>query len=233
MTHYRTLIVEDEILIADTLKRYLQKQGHEVVGTAISYEEATDIYQKEQPDLTLLDIRLSGSRTGIDVAKFIQTQSHTCPYIYLSSQLDSHSIDNAKSTFPSGYLTKPIQKSSLYTTIEMAMYAYQYRNNMAETIQIFDGSKNHQVNIDDILYLEVDHVYVQVNLKNGRRLLQRASLRDLLDQLPTQQFIQTHRAFAVNKKEISRWDSGHLYIQNTPIPVSRTRKKEVANFLKN
>jgi len=233
MTHYRTLIVEDEILIADTIKRYLQKQGHEVVGTAISYEEATEIYQEKQPDLTLLDIRLNGTRTGIDVAQFIQNQTHTCPYIYLSSQLDSQSINQAKATFPSGYLTKPIQKSSLYTMIEMAMYAYQYRQpTTTKTIQLFDGTKNHQVAIDDITYLQVDHVYVQINLTNGKQVLQRASLKELLDQLPTQQFIQTHRAFAINKKQINRWDSGHLYVQNAPIPISRARKKEVASFLK-
>lgn len=234
MTHYRTLIVEDEILIADTLKRYLQKQGHKVVGTAISYEEATEIYKEEKPDLTLLDIRLNGSKTGIDVAQFIQNQDYTCPYIYLSSQLDSHSIERAKATFPSGYLTKPIQKSSLYTTIEMAMYAYQNRlEKEVETVQLFDGSKNHKIAIDDITYLEVDHVYVQVNLKDKNQILQRASLRDLLHQLPKQQFIQTHRAFAINKKQVSHWDSGHLYVQNSPIPVSRARKKEVISFLKN
>ncbi|MEN0047156.1 MAG: response regulator [Bacteroidota bacterium] len=234
MTHYRTLIVEDEVLIADTLKRYLQKQGHEVVGTAICYEEATKIYQQEQPDLTLLDIRLSGTKTGIDVAQFIQNQAHSCPYIYLSSQLDSHSINRAKATFPSGYLSKPIQKSSLYTTIEMAMYAYQNRvNKEVKTIQLFDGSKNHKIAIEEITYLEVEHVYVQVNLTNEYQLLQRGSLRELLDQLPTQQFIQTHRAFAINKQQVSHWDSGHLYVQNTPIPVSRARRKEVSNFLKN
>ncbi|MEM8526543.1 MAG: response regulator [Bacteroidota bacterium] len=235
MTHYRTLIVEDEVLIADTLKRYLQKQGHEVVGTAISYEEATEIYQKEKPDLTLLDIRLNGQKTGIDVAQFIQNQSYSCPYIYLSSQLDSHSINCAKSTFPSGYLTKPIQKASLHTTIEMAMYAHQYRRGEVgtTTIQIFDGSRNHQIATEDITYLEVDHVYVQINLKNGKQLLQRSSLGEILDQLPNQQFVQTHRAFAINKKEVNHWDSSHLYVQNISIPVSRARRKEVANFLKN
>ena len=108
MLRYRTLIVEDEIIIADTIKRYLQKQGHEVVGTAISYEEATEIYKKEQPDIALLDIRLSGSKTGIDVAHFIQEQNDATPFIFLSSQLDSRSINAAKQTYPSGYLLSVI-----------------------------------------------------------------------------------------------------------------------------
>lgn len=233
MTRYRTLIVEDEITIANTLKTYLQKRGHEIVGTATSYEEATEIYQEQQPDLTLLDIQLSGLKTGIDVAQFIQTQSYVCPHIYLGSQLDRSSINRAKTTLPSGYLTKPIQKSSLYTTIEMAMYAHQHKSKRAsKTIRISDSTKGHNIAVEDIAYLQADHIYLQVHLKNGKRLLQRSSLSGLLAQLPAQQFIQTHRTFAINKKAVSSYDDTKIYIRDKVIPVSRARKKEVYTFLR-
>lgn len=233
MTYYRTLIVEDEIIIADTLKKYLQKQGHEIVGTATSYEEATEMYQEKQPDLTLLDIQLAGSKTGIDVAQFIQNQPYSCPHIYLSSQLDLYSINRAKTTLPSGYLTKPIQKSSLYTTIEMAMHAHKYKQKKAlTTIRISDSTKGYNIAVDDIAYLQADHIYVRVHLKNGKSLLQRSSLSGLLAQLPAQQFIQTHRTFAINKKAVSSYDEHKIYIGDKVIPVSRARKKEVYAFLR-
>lgn len=233
MTHYRTLIVEDEVIIADTLKRYLQKQGHEVVGTATSYEEATEIYQEKRPDLTLLDIQLAGSKTGIDVAQFIQSQPYSCPHIYLSSQLDQYSINRAKTTLPSGYLTKPIHKNSLYTTIEMAMYAHQHQSKKASTtIRMADGTKGYNVEVEDIAYLQADHIYVRVHLKNGKSIMQRTSLSRLLAQLPTQQFIQTHRTFAINKKAVSSYSDQKVRIGDKLIPVSRARKKEVFAFLR-
>ncbi|MEM0991412.1 MAG: response regulator, partial [Bacteroidota bacterium] len=218
MNHYRTLIVEDEIIIADTIKRYLQKQGHEVVGTAISYEEATELYQKEKPDIALLDIRLSGSKTGIDVANFIQEQQHTSPFIFLSSQLDSRSIDDAKRTLPSGYLTKPIQKTSLYTTMEMAMYAYEVKKRKATTVKFNDGASCHHVAMNDILYLEVDHVYVNIVLRNNKTILQRASMKEILSQLPANKFIQTHRTYAVNLTQVTNWNNNEVYVQDQRIP---------------
>jgi DNA-binding response OmpR family regulator len=86
------LIVEDEILIADTIERYLTRQGYWVMGSAISCEEAETLYLRQTPDLALLDIRLSGSRTGIDFAHFIRKQARPAPFIYLTSQLDRRSI---------------------------------------------------------------------------------------------------------------------------------------------
>ncbi|MEM9888660.1 MAG: DNA-binding response regulator [Bacteroidota bacterium] len=232
MQYYRALIVEDEIIIADILKRYLQKNGHQVIGMAISYEEATKMYLEEQPDITFLDIRLNGTKTGIDVARFIQGQNHSSPFIFLSSQLDIQSINAAKCTFPSGYLTKPVQKASLYTTMEMAMYAHQVKQQQSSTVKFNDGTSCHAVPIKDILYLEVDHVYVSIVLENGRRILQRASLKEILYRLPAEQFIQTHRAFAINVKQINRWDHQQVYIQNEAIPVSRARRRKVELLLK-
>ena len=82
MRSFNILIVEDEILIADTIKRYLLKQGHNVAGIAINFDEAKDLYLETKPDLALLDIRLSGNKSGIDVAEFLHQQNQKIPLMY-------------------------------------------------------------------------------------------------------------------------------------------------------
>jgi len=227
MNSFRILIVEDEILIADTIKRYLEREGHQVVGIAISFEEAVQLYLQETPDITLLDIRLNGEKTGIDVAKFIQQQSKPKPFIYLTSQTDSRSFNGAIATNASGYLTKPIQKESLYATIAISMRTYNAQQLADENITLYDGNTNHVVLINDILYLQTDHIYVNVHLANGKHIVLRNSLKEMLEQLPNDQFIQTHRSFAINNKKVSHWDQTYIYIDEKPIPISRSRRKEV------
>ena len=226
------LVLEDEILIADTIKRYLTKKQHEVVGIAISYQEAEKLYLEQEPDIVLLDIRISGVKTGIDFAHFIQKQERKSPFIYLTSQLDSRSIDLAKATFPAGYLPKPIQKESLYTTIEIAMHSHLSEKNTIPTIPLFDGVTNYIIPIQDILYLHADHIYVKVYLKDQKLIIQRSSLKVLLEQLPSDQFLQTHRSFAINLKQVNNWDSNFIYIQDKAIPISRNRKKTTFSLLK-
>jgi len=232
MSHLRTLIVEDEVLIADMIKRYLNERDYQVVGTAISYEEGKALYLQKKPDIVLLDIRLSGVKTGIDLAHFIQEQPDPQPFIFLTSQLDRNSLDQAKATFPAGYLSKPIQKETLYTTIEIAMHNFQTQEKEKTTIQLYNGKRYYLVPVEDILFLQADHIYVQVNLTDEKQFLQRSTLKETLEQLPEDQFVQTHRSFAVNIDQVTRWDSEYLYVQDNAIPISRSRRKRVLSLLK-
>lgn len=233
MKKYRILIVEDEILIADMIERYLVAQGHQVVGKAISYIKAEEMYLKEKPDLALLDIRLSGKKTGIDIARFIQEQPNPAIFIFLTSQMDKESIDHAKETFPAGYLTKPIQKETLFTTIEIAMYSHAAKQIKTEpTIALFDGNVSHLVAIRDILFLRAEHIYVQVHIKGERKITLRSALSKLLEQLPVEQFIQTHRSYAVNLQQVSSWDNQQLFIEKEGIPISRSQRKMVLSHFK-
>ena len=231
MNSFKILIVEDEILIADNVSRYLIKKGYQVVGIAISFEEAVALFIQESPDIVLLDIKLSGPKTGIDFAHFIQKQSVVKPFIFLTSQMDTNNINNAKNTFPAGYLSKPIQKESLYASIEIAMHKNSFKKEEFITIPLFDGQKNHIIPISDILYLEADHIYSQVYISGDKQIIQRSPLKNLLDQLPSELFIQTHRSFAINIDQVKGYDNDHIYIRNSTIPISRSRKKEVLTML--
>lgn len=227
MISIRVMIVEDEILIADTIARYLLAYGYQVVGQATTYEEATTLYDRESPDLVLLDIRLNGAGTGIDLARYIRRHPRPVPFIYLTSQLDPHFLAMARQTSPAGYLPKPIRRESLYTTIEMATCTASERS----MLMLRDGADTRRIPVEDILYLQAEHVYVQLHLRNGQRVLLRAALRDLMTELPETQFVQTHRGFAVNLRHISRWNPRQLFVRDNAVPVSRSRRRDVFDRL--
>lgn len=59
----RILVVEDELLIAASLKIVLESHGHTVVGPAATLAAARDELNAHQPDLALLDYRVADSTT--------------------------------------------------------------------------------------------------------------------------------------------------------------------------
>jgi CheY-like chemotaxis protein len=65
----RILIVEDEPLTAFATENLIGDQGYEVVATLDRFSDAVATLDKEQIDLILSDVRLSGERTGIDLAR--------------------------------------------------------------------------------------------------------------------------------------------------------------------
>ena len=88
MNNLKVLIVEDEVLIAETIRMYLEELNYIVTAICISYEEAIETFHLNTPDLGLLDIRLFGSKSGIDVAHYLYIPVNKHQYVFLTSQFD-------------------------------------------------------------------------------------------------------------------------------------------------
>ncbi len=65
----RILIVEDEPLTAFDNETMLEEAGYEVVATHDRVADAVATLDREKVDLILSDVRLTGERTGIDLAR--------------------------------------------------------------------------------------------------------------------------------------------------------------------
>ena len=64
----RLLVVEDEGLVALEIETLLASAGHVVVGTAADRVGALALARAERPELALVDVRLSGWESGLDLA---------------------------------------------------------------------------------------------------------------------------------------------------------------------
>ncbi len=65
----RILIVEDEPLTAFETEILIGDEGSEVVATIDRYSDAVEALDHQQVDLILCDVRLTGERSGIDLAQ--------------------------------------------------------------------------------------------------------------------------------------------------------------------
>lgn len=219
-------IVEDELIIADSIRAILKGMNYIVPEPCCDYGEAIAMLQCEQPDLILLDINLAGSeQDGIAVARYIRDHLNM-PYIFLTANSDAGTLSRAKAVTPNAFLVKPFMQEDLYAAIEIAMHNFYSAGNIA----VANGSKKyllikergflHKVSFSEIQYLESDHVYIRV-FTTSRQYLVRASLQQYLEQLDPAIFIRIHRGYIVNKYKIDRVASAELYIGNKALPVSK------------
>ena len=74
MAQAKILIVDDEVVVAEDIRRQLRALGYLVVGVVASADEAVRLAGEHRPDLVLMDIKLKGPMDGIDAARIIQTQ---------------------------------------------------------------------------------------------------------------------------------------------------------------
>ena len=227
----RILLLEDEFIISDMLAGHLRRGGYAIAGQAKSYDEAVGICAQELPDLALLDIRIRGKKSGIDFAHFLKDRYPAVPYIFLTSQADKGNMEAVTRTRPSGCLSKPIQIPSLLAMIEITLFNHRSREDAPRIVSLRDGKATHRVVVNDITFLEADHVYVVVHFRDRSTLMLRTSLGDLTADLGTSAILQTHRSYAVNLAHVTRYEREHVYVGNQAIPVSRSRRGDVFDRL--
>jgi len=120
----KVLIVEDEFIVANGLRIILEQAGYEVNGIAASVEEAAEYIMKHKPDIVLLDIRLEGKLSGIDLARNLRTEH--IPFIYLSANSNQTILEDAKKTEPYGFLVKPFREKDLLVMLDIALYRHKH-----------------------------------------------------------------------------------------------------------
>src|SRR5690606_18253008 len=84
MAQEKILIVDDEVVVAEDIRRQLGSLGYIVIGAVSSGSEAVHVAGEQRPDLILMDVKLKGPIDGIDAARTIHAQ-YGIPVIYLTA----------------------------------------------------------------------------------------------------------------------------------------------------
>lgn len=233
MSTIKILVVEDEMIIAGNICDNLEELGYEVFEPAISYTEAINSMERELPDIAILDVQLSGVKTGIDVAKVIR-EKYNFPFIFLTSNSDKATVDEAKEVMPPAYLIKPFSKEELYSSIEIALHNYSKKVGeikdtslvIKDAVFIKDKGVYTKVLFDDILYLKSSHVYVEIVLKNKQKHVIRESLNDILSSF-NEKFLRVHRSFIINTKYLNSISQLSLTVLDENIPIGKKYKEDM------
>jgi CheY-like chemotaxis protein len=114
------LIVEDEALVASYIEEVLGESGYRVAGIAASGTEAMSLAAEHHPSLALVDIRLSGSIDGIELARRLRLR-FDLPTIFLTGLADQQTAERAGAARPLGFLQKPFLPSQVFNAIERAL----------------------------------------------------------------------------------------------------------------
>ena len=228
MSRKKLLIVEDEIIIGLTFSKYLNSKGY-ICNLVLDYNQAIEHLANKQYDIVLVDIKLKGQKTGLDLAKHINTE-FSIPFVFITSFMSPQTIEKARTLKPKGFLTKPINKESLYTTLEMIELN---QSTVSEYIIIKDGKNVLRIKKQDILFIKSDHVYVSILTKyNSKPYLIRNSLQNMLSLLNHEDFFQVHRCYIVYLRAINKINRTELYINTNRIPIGKTRQKELNQKIK-
>lgn len=135
----RILVVEDERIVARSLRKQLTSLGYEVVACVPSGMQAIQLTGSLYPDLVLMDIHLEGDMDGVQAAAAIRRLYHI-PVVYLTAYSNHEILQRAKLTEPFGYILKPYEDRELQVVIETGLYKHRIERRQAERERWFSAT---------------------------------------------------------------------------------------------
>lgn len=231
MNRMKVLVVEDEVIIADNICDTLKGFGYDVLEPAMTYNEAIERIETDRPDIAILDIKLSGKESGIDLAKKINNE-YDFPFIFLTSNSDKATFEEAKVVEPHAFLVKPFGKDELFAALELAIVSYAKKSSdevqqdaAVLTNALFIKQKTHfvRVNFEEILYIRSDGVYLDIYMLNGKPLTVRGSLNDYVSKLD-KNFMRSHRSYIINLARLDSISQNSAFVGGVEIPIGKKHR---------
>lgn len=117
----KLLIIDDEEAIVEWIKKLFERKGFITIG-AVDGETGLELFKKENPDVTLIDIYMpDSSLNGIDVLKKIKEINNNAVCIMLTFMGGEDIIEECKKLGASNFIRKPIEIDALTKIIEEAL----------------------------------------------------------------------------------------------------------------
>ncbi|MBV8470969.1 MAG: response regulator transcription factor [Burkholderiaceae bacterium] len=253
----RALIADDEPLLRDSLARALQQAWPELEFTAQARNgrEVLALFEESRPDIVFLDVHMPGMN-GIEAARQLAGRSHLVfvtayeqyalqafeegALDYIVKPVDERRLEATVARLrqrvqerrqaqggaqPQPVLTEMIDQ--LARRLQLAS-ASADRAPYLQWIRASVGSTLKLIPVAQILFMRSDEKYTLVVWDEGEALI-RTPIRELVEQLDPQCFVQVHRSVLVSLHAISHVNRGpnetaDLHLRGRPevLPVSRS-----------
>lgn len=126
-TMLRLLVVDDDVVILRTIKRYLKDFEVTCVETGA---EAVEAAPRVQPDLILLDFNLPDS-TGIEVMRTIRARGVRAPVLLMSGAFDSGAGAESLAYEADDYIAKPFLREALMRKLDRLLGEHELAQKVA------------------------------------------------------------------------------------------------------
>ncbi len=196
----KVLIVEDEDTIADRIEKFTKN----ILGSNLQglwcfqdIDQAREHLTSNKIDVLLLDLNLNGKDGFLLLQELV---SYSFQTIVVSAN-----TDRALEAFQYGvldFIAKPFSQDRLAESFHRIKRSAD-RMTPSEFLSIRLQGAIHLIQIVEIQYIQSDHNFSILHLKNGRKSLHDKSLQDLIKLLPSN-FIRIHRSFIVDENSVEK-----------------------------
>ena len=228
MKGLKCLIIDDDILTTDLVVHYADKcEAIEFCLASNDPIEGLKLLNNSHFDLLFLDFNMP----RINGQQLLDIKNDSSRVIMITSTKDfaaaSYQYDEIVD-----YLVKPVEYEHFNRSVQRVMSKLVHHvtpQREQEVIMVKDGNNFTPIKLAELLYLKSESNYI-VLYTNHQRVMTLATLKDMLDRLPSN-FIQCHRSYIINTAKIDSLNMEEIVIGETIIPVSGAFRQDIKDFI--
>ncbi len=146
---HKIVIVEDELIAAEYLKRLLETNGFLVLAVINSGASAIREVPPLAPDLVLMDIMLKDNISGSEVALQLKHKTPDTAIVFLTAYAENEMLEYAMDSNTYGYMMKPYEEQRIIASLKIIL-------SRIEKDKVKDTSKDsHLVHVTDTLIFDM------------------------------------------------------------------------------
>lgn len=239
MEKFRAIIIDDESLAREIVKKYLGKNELiEIAAECSNGFEGIKAINELKPDIVFLDIQMP-KITGFEMLELLEEM----PVVIFTTAFDQFAL-KAFEVNATDYLLKPFSEERFSEALSKAISQLKDRPKSEEIVSrllttidekkeylsrivVKSGPKIDIVPSEKILWMEAQDDYVMIHSQDGRFLKQK-TMKYFEDHLDPADFIRIHRSYIVRLNiikqiELFEKESYHVLLNDgTKLPVSKS-----------
>lgn len=248
----RALIIDDEPLARDRLRKFLSKSKEvELIGECADGLEAIERIQQESPDLIFLDVQMP-ELDGFGV--LARLSSEAMPAVIFVTAYDQFAL-KAFEVHAVDYLLKPFDQERFQTALQRALDRIRHRQSgelnqrlsdllaevrpaqkQTERLAIKSGGRVVFIKTEDLDWVESADNYVVLHIGHESHM-HRETMNAMEEQLPEPKFMRISRSTIVNVdriKELQPLFHGEYAVilrNGTRLTLSRTYREKLDKLM--
>ncbi len=124
----KILILEDERVLAVSMREYLEGCGYEVLCYTQS-DSAYDAIYEQSYDLLLLDVKVPGDLNGFEMLEQLRKDGNKTPAIFITSLTDIEDLSRGYECGACDYIRKPFDLAELKLRVEQVVKLQCFASN--------------------------------------------------------------------------------------------------------
>ena len=231
----KCVIVDDESGALEILTQYILRTPKLILVESFRDSlEALTFLARHDADLIFLDIDMP-NLDGMQLAELLRNKSMQVIFCTAYSEYAVESYEKEAVD----YLLKPIAYERFLKAVDKALKIRTKTSRgensgiskEEEHLFIKSGPRIHQVNIHELLYLEKQGHYIVFHTPK-EQLLSRMNMNDLLQTLPSDNFIRIHRSYVIALDKIETIEKHAVVIRGKRIPIGDSFRAEFFRRIK-